>query len=89
MMQHWERMLPDRIHTVRYERLVQEQETETRELLNACGLDWEPACLDFYKVKRPVATISASQVRQPVYSGSVGAWKAYADMLEPLLAALD
>ena len=89
LMQHWESVLPGVIHTVDYETMVEDQEQTTRELLEACGLEWEDACLDFHKLKRPVATLSAEQVRQPIYKGSIAAWQNYEKMLAPLLEVLD
>jgi len=53
-----------------------------------CGLEWEPACLEFQRAKRPVRTVSAVQVRQPVFRTSVGRWKHYQDALEGLFARL-
>ncbi len=89
LMAHWESVMPGAIHTVQYETMVDDQERTTRELVAACGLDWDPVCLEFYKLNRPVATISKEQVRQPVYRGSIDAWKNYADMLAPLTRVLD
>ena len=57
-----------------------------RRLVAWCGLEWEPACLDFYQAKRPVRTASAVQVRQPVFRTSVGRWKHYEQTLGSLLA---
>jgi len=88
LMAHWNAVLPGVMYALRYEDLVQEQEGTTRALVDACGLDWDPACMEFHKTRRPVATISASQVRQPMYSGSVGAWKNVEASLEPLLETL-
>ena len=88
LMAHWDAVLPGVMHELRYEDLVQEQEATTRALVDACGLEWDPACMEFYKTRRPVATISASQVRQPMYSGSVGAWKNVEASLKPLLDTL-
>lgn len=88
LMDHWEQVMPGHVHTVQYEALVDNQEPVTRELLEACDLAWDPACLDFHKLERLVATISASQVRQPVYSASIGSWKAYEELLRPLLDIL-
>jgi hypothetical protein len=81
--------MPGKLHAVEYETLIESQEQTTRDLLEACGLEWDPACLEFHKTRRPVATISASQVRQPMYRGSIGAWKPYEKMLQPLLEILD
>ncbi len=88
LMEHWDRVLPGQIHQVRYEYLVAEQESTTRELLEFCGLSWDPACLEFHRTVRPVVTHSASQVRQPIFRGSIGAWRHYETLLAPLLRLL-
>ena len=89
LMQHWDKVLPGVVHTIDYEAIIDDQERTTRELLAACGLEWDPACLDFHKLSRPVATLSAQQVRQPLYRGSIGAWQNYEKMLKPLLDILE
>ena len=48
-----------------------------RRLIAACGLEWEPACLEFHRTERPVRTASVTQVRQPIYQRSVARWKNY------------
>ena len=53
-----------------------------------CGLEWDPACLEFHKTRRPVRTASAAQVRRPVYASSIGRWKNYEHVLAPLFAKL-
>jgi hypothetical protein len=60
----------------------------TRRLLAACGLDWDPACLEFYRTRRPVRTASVTQVREPVYRRSIARWKNYENHLQDLFAAL-
>jgi tetratricopeptide (TPR) repeat protein len=88
LMAHWEGILPVRIHAVDYEEAVADLEGVARRLIAACGLEWEPACLEYYRTRRPVLTASLHQVRRPVYRHSVGRWKHYADHLADLLAAL-
>lgn len=88
LMAHWERVLPGRLHTLNYERVVADTETEVRRLLEFCGLPFEEACLSFFENERSVATISATQVRQPIYKSSVEAWRIYEDGLTPLKQAL-
>ena len=56
--------------------------------LRACGLEWEPACLEFHRNTRPIHTASFSQVREPVYRSSLGRWKNYETELADLFAAL-
>ena len=52
-----------------------------------CGEN-HPACLEFHRTERTVTTISHWQVRQPLYSRSVGRWRHYEPFLQPLLDAL-
>ncbi len=85
---HWSHVLPLRMLTVQYEDLVADLEGQSRRIIDFLGLDWEPACLDFYKTERPVMTASVWQVRQPIYTKSVGRWKHYEKHLGPLLNAL-
>ena len=88
LMDHWRTVLPAPIHEVDYEATVDNIEAVARRLIAACGLDWEPACLDFHKTKRPVATASLAQVRQPIYKNSIVRWKNYEHELGDLFSVL-
>ncbi|HQR24959.1 MAG TPA: sulfotransferase [Steroidobacteraceae bacterium] len=88
LAEHWTEALGDAMLTVEYESLVRNQEAETRRMLGYCGLEWDPACLDFHLNASPTATASAAQVRQPLYSTSIGRWKRHAADLEPLARVL-
>ena len=89
LMDHWHAVLPPgRIFDVQYEEMVAEPETNLRRVLSFCGLDFEPACLEFHEVKRSVTTASAAQVRKPIYRSSVKRHEKYGADLAPLLQAL-
>lgn len=91
LMDHWRRVLPAGfLLTVCYESIIDEPEPLVRSMLEHCGLEWEPACLDSDAASRTraVATASLVQVRQRLHRGAIGRWKAYADHLQPLLDAL-
>jgi tetratricopeptide (TPR) repeat protein len=89
LMGHWHQVLPQgRILDVRYEEMVADLEGQARRVVAHCGLDWDERCLAFYQTERPVRTASAMQVRQPIYSSSVGRWRVYESFLRPLLAEL-
>ena len=88
LMEHWEKVLPIRVHHLDYEELVADQEKHTRELLGYCGLEWDERCLAFHQTRRVVKTASALQVREPIYRKSVGRWQPYEKHLGPLLEAL-
>jgi Tfp pilus assembly protein PilF len=88
LMDHYDAVLPGRIHRVYYERVVDDTETEVRRLLENCGLPFEPACLRFFENERPVRTASSEQVRQPIYRDGIDQWRNYEPWLDPLKDAL-
>ncbi|MGI9463132.1 MAG: sulfotransferase, partial [Aestuariivirgaceae bacterium] len=89
LMSHWKKVLPDGLlTTLDYEDVVADTEGSARRLIGHCGLEWEAGCLDFQKTKRAVKTASAAQVREKVYSSSVGRWRNYEKHLAPLIEAL-
>jgi Flp pilus assembly protein TadD len=77
LMTHWHAVLPIPIHEVCYEALIADPEAASRALVAHCGLEWDPACLEFHKTERTVQTPSRWQVRQPIYQRSVGRWRHY------------
>lgn len=86
---HWRRLAPpQRWLEVGYEDLVSDLEGQARRMIEFCGLEWDAACLEFHKTRRPVLTASANQVRQPLYATAVGRWRPYARHLGPLLETL-
>jgi tetratricopeptide (TPR) repeat protein len=85
---HWRGVLPHRMLTIDYETLVADLEGESRRLIEFLGLDWEPACLEFHKTERAVQTASGWQVRQPLFTRSVGRWRKYQKHLGPLFEVL-
>ena len=88
LMEHWRKVLPAPLLEVDYEETVADLESVARRLVAWCGLEWEPQCLEFHRTKRPVLTVSAVQVRQPVFRTSVQRWKHYEAELGPLFALL-
>lgn len=88
IMAHWRSVLPSPLLEVPYEELVADQESWSRRIVDFCGLDWDPACLSFHEHDRTVRTASFWQVRQPIYSSSIGRWRHYEDHLGPLKEAL-
>ncbi len=89
LMAHWAQVLPPGVMLdVPYEALVAEPETWARRIVAHCGLDWDPACLDFHKSARGVTSASAAQVRQPIYDRSIGRWRPFAHRLGPMFEAM-
>jgi tetratricopeptide (TPR) repeat protein len=88
MMAHYERAMPGRIHFLRYERLVDDTDSEIRRLLDYCGLPFEEGCLRFWENDRAVPTPSAEQVRRPIYREALQQWRKFEPWLGPLKDAL-
>ena len=89
VMAHRRNVLPPGVMLeVRYEEVVDNLEQQARQIIAHCGLEWDDACLEFYKADRPVRTISHAQVRQPIYRSSVGRPRPPGNLLLPLLEAL-
>jgi tetratricopeptide (TPR) repeat protein len=89
LMDHWQSVLPGRIHFMQYERLVEDTETEIRGMLDYCGLPFEEGCLRFWENDRAVATPSAGQVRRPIFRDALQQWRNFEPWLGPLRNALD
>ena len=90
----WERassLLPLDVHRIRYERMVEDLETEMRALLAFLGRPFDPAILDNQAsaaARGHVRTASYSQVSEPIYKRSSGRWQRYRTQLEPVLPIL-
>jgi tetratricopeptide (TPR) repeat protein len=88
LMAHWDRVSPGRVHRLVHERLVEDPEAEIRRLLDYLGLPFDEACLNFHETKRPVRTVSAEQVRQPIRKDVVESWRAFEAELGQMKDAL-
>jgi len=88
LMEHWQTVLPGVMHSVEYETLVSDLQGESRRLLEFCELEWQPQVLKYYENKEASTTASTTQIRQPVYTSSVGKWRNYEQQLQPLVKIL-
>jgi tetratricopeptide (TPR) repeat protein len=89
LVAHWQRVVSPPLLNIAYEQLVRDPQNRIPMLLDAIGLSFEPACLEFYQHRRPIFTASHSQARRPVYTGAVDHWKNYSNWLGPLLGLSD
>jgi tetratricopeptide (TPR) repeat protein len=88
LIAHWRSVMPDCLLEVQYETLVSDPERQVRNVLDFCELPWEAQCLDFHERPGSVATPSAVQVRQGIYTSSVERWRRYGDGVQPLFELL-
>jgi tetratricopeptide (TPR) repeat protein len=88
LMDHFDAVLPGRVHRVFYENMVEDTEGEVRRLLEYCGLPYEGAVLRFHENQRAVRTASSEQVRRPIFREGMDQWRHYEPWLDPLKKAL-
>lgn len=88
LIRHWRNAIPGVVYEISYESLVSDTEDTVRGLLDYCGLPWEENCLAFHNSSAAVATPSAVQVRQSIYTSSVNRWEKFGDAMQPLLSLL-
>lgn len=84
LYRHWRELLSERLIEIEYEAMVDDQESETRKLLDALGLEFEEACLSFEKNVTASNTASTVQIREKIHSRSVHRWKHFEAHLQPL-----
>ncbi len=84
LIDHWRSIPAVGVIHLSLEKLIADPEPHIRDLLTACGLAFEDACLRPHEAAGAVMTASASQVRDPINAAGIGAWRRYAEQLAPL-----
>jgi len=77
----WRDRFQGRFFDIAYEDIARDLETNAPALIDYLELPWEDACLQFHRQDAAVTTASAVQVRQPVYTRSIGRWRRYEKQL--------
>jgi tetratricopeptide (TPR) repeat protein len=89
LMNHWDKVLPNKILRVNNEDVIDDLEGQVKRILSFLEVPFEENCISFYETDRSVRTASSEQVRQPINKKGMGRWKPYAKHLKPLLESLD
>jgi tetratricopeptide (TPR) repeat protein len=89
LMHFWFQSYDDRIYNLDYDKLTEDQGSETRRLIEYLELNWEDACLAPQENRRSVETSSNQQVRRKVYTGSSQAWRKYEPFLHSIFEKLE
>jgi hypothetical protein len=88
LMEHWDKVLPGKVLRVQHEAVVEDLDSSVRRILDFCGLEFEPGCLEYYKTERRIHTVSSEQVRRPVSREGIDQWRNFEPWLGPLREAL-
>ena len=73
---------------MQHEDVLDDQEGQTRRMLDFLELPFEEATLQFHKTDRAVRTASSEQVREPINRKGQDAWKPFEPYLGDLKTAL-
>jgi len=84
-MNHWKKVLPNKIYIIEYKNLIENTEKEIRKILDFCELEFNENCLNYESNERIVLTASSSQVREKINKNSLGRWKNYEKDLNSFL----
>ena len=88
LMQFWNKLLPNSIYNIKYENLIEDQESEIKKLISACGLEWNVNCLNSHQNNKPIRTLSISQARQKIYKTSLNLSDNFKSELNELFTVL-
>ena len=88
LVEHYRREMALRYLPVRYEDIVDDQETNVRKILAFVGASFDRRCLDFHENKRYARTASYAQVTEKLYDRSRYRYRAYRKQLEPVIPIL-
>jgi len=84
LMIFWKSKNISNLIDVNYEKLINDNQYEIKKIINYCELHWEENCLNFYKNKNPIKTISAAQARKPIYKSSLNLFDRYKGFLKTI-----
>jgi tetratricopeptide (TPR) repeat protein len=88
LMAHWDSVMPGKVLRVEHEDVVDNLESNVRRMLDFCGLEFEPQCVEFYKTERSIRTASSEQVRRPIFKEGLDQWRNFEPWLTPLKKVL-
>ena len=89
IMQEYKKKYGEIIYEYNYEALVRNPSLEIPKIIDWLGWKWDEAYLSPQKNTRNVFTASSSQVRQKIYSSSIGIWREYKELLAPSIEIIN
>ena len=82
-IENFKKIFPDFIYELKYEKFVDNPESESKKLFTYCNLPWDKKCLEFYKRKDLISkTASNIQIRQTIYKHSLEKYLPYKKLLD-------
>ncbi|MDG1731363.1 MAG: sulfotransferase [Thalassotalea sp.] len=88
-MEHWNKLIPDFIYNISYEKLVADPEGELQNLFKFLELEIHADCLDFKDSERYIGTLSDVQLRQGLQTKYQKQWRPYKHFLQKFWLELE
>ena len=83
IMKNFNQSNPNTIYELKFEKLVNYPEEESKKLMKFCELPWDKSCLEFYKRKDLISkTASNIQIRKAIYKHSLEKYLPYKKLLD-------
>jgi tetratricopeptide (TPR) repeat protein len=89
LVEHYRVQMTLRYLPVRYEDVVDDQESSVRRMLSFVGVGFEKACLQFHENMRYARTASYAQVTEKLYDRSRYRYRKYLGHLKPVIPILE
>ena len=89
LVEHYRREMSLRYLPVRYEDIVDDQETHVRKIMSFVGVPFDRRCLNFHENRRYARTASYAQVTEKLYDRSRYRYRAYLRELAPVIPILE
>ena len=88
MIKFWNKIIPNFIVNLDYDLLITNPESEIKNLINNCELNWDDNCLNHHKNKNIINTTSNVQVRKKIYTSSKNSYLNYESHLSKMFDIL-
>jgi tetratricopeptide (TPR) repeat protein len=89
LVEHYRREMSLRYLPVRYEDIVDDQESNVRKIMSFVGVPFDKRCLNFHENRRYARTASYAQVTEKLYDRSRYRYRAYLKELAPVIPILE
>ena len=77
LIDFWKQIMPSSIYEINYEKIIDNPNDEIKKLIKYCALNWDEKCLNFFKNKTAIKTLSVNQARKQMYSTSINSYENY------------
>ena len=83
LVEHWNLVIPNVIHRVRYEDLIEDSKPVIEDMLEYCDLSFAEDSVNFRSAIEEARSVTNVRAGRELHSESIGEWKNYSEQLQP------